>query len=228
MAGHDSTTACITQWMAFLAVGVVLLCRVGCTQAQVPRSDSGDTRLMQQVQQLVAERASLQAENAQLKQQVQQLTEQLTKKSGSADQQQRVLQQKLQALQQSADRSNAAEQQDSAALAKLRMQLQELIGHYRDTVGTMRQIELDRNALRAKLAASDDQFRACVDRNANLYLTASQILQKYDQHGFWGCVADKEPFTQISRVRLDNLADAYKQRIDELQQGQAKTGGGGP
>ena len=214
------------------AIALALLCGSGTGLAQTPRGDVGNARLAQQVQQLAAERTMLQAENAQLKQQV----EQLTKKADSADGQLRGLQQKLRASQQQAELAGTAQQQvtaDAAALSKLRAQLQDLIAHYRDTIQTMRGIETDRNGLRAKLAASDSSLNTCVDRNANLYLTATQILDKYGHRGFWGCVADKEPFTQISRARLDNLIDGYRQQVAKLRLQQTKAGatgagGGGP
>ncbi|MGC3981041.1 MAG: hypothetical protein QM808_07280 [Steroidobacteraceae bacterium] len=35
----------------------------------------------------------------------------------------------------------------------------------------------------------------------------------------WSALTTKEPFTKISRSRLENLVDEYRYRIDELKLG---------
>ena len=45
--------------------------------------------------------------------------------------------------------------------------------------------------------------------------------------GFWSAVGEREPFTKLKRVELENLIDDYKYRADELrleQQQQAQAG----
>jgi len=53
------------------------------------------------------------------------------------------------------------------------------------------------------------------------------VLDRMANRGFWAAVGEREPFTKLKRVELENLIDDYKYRADELrleQQAQAQAG----
>jgi hypothetical protein len=38
-----------------------------------------------------------------------------------------------------------------------------------------------------------------------------------ENRGFWSSLTEREPFTQLKRVELENLVEDYKYRADELR-----------
>jgi ribosomal protein S19E (S16A) len=50
-----------------------------------------------------------------------------------------------------------------------------------------------------------------------LYEINREILNRYEHVGLFTKVSADEPFTKITRTRLENLADEYRQRAQELQ-----------
>lgn len=191
--------------------------------AQVERSGNADARVMQQVQQLTGERASLQAENAKLKQELEQLKKELHR-SGT---EKAAAENRAKALAANAARGESSSKQAEEQLERNRAQLQELVTKFREMAGTLRDVETDRDSTKSQLAAKEREFKTCVDRNAGLYNLNAEVLDRMANRGFWSSVSEREPFTKLKRVELENLIDDYKYRADELrleaqQQAQAK------
>jgi DNA repair exonuclease SbcCD ATPase subunit len=70
---------------------------------------------------------------------------------------------------------------------------------------------------RARLAALDLQLqRTVADRetkNLALYKLADEILTRYGKSGIGDALLDKEPFIGVSRVKLENLVQDYKDKL---------------
>lgn len=177
--------------------------------AQTARSGgAANAELMQQLQQVASERTSLQADNARLKQQLADVTRQrddLKKSQQTVEQRSRA---SAAALGQSSRERAASEQE----LSQLKARMQELIAKFRETVQTMRQIEVEGTTARQNLATRDQQLEACIDRNLALYKLNSEVLTHYEHDSVWAHIARAEPFTQIKRAQLENLIDEYKAR----------------
>lgn len=190
-------------------------------QAQVQRSGNADARVAQQLQQLTSERSALQAENAKLKQELDQVKAQLQKASASA----KTLESRNRALEASAGRGSANAEQTEEQLERTRGQLQELVGKFRETVDTLRGVESERGKLKGEVAVKERELKTCIDRNAGFYNLNVEVLDRMENRGFWSSVAEREPFTKLKRVELENLIDDYRYRAEELrveQQQQAK------
>jgi hypothetical protein len=184
--------------------------------AQVQRSGNADARVAQQLQQLTSERSALQAENSKLKQELEQAKAQLLK-TGAAT---KTLETRNRALEASAGRGTAASQQAEEQLERTRAQMQELVAKFRETAETLREVETERATVKGQLATKEREFKTCVDRNAGLYNLNVEVLDRMENRGFWSSVAEREPFTRLKRVELENLIDEYKYRADELRQQQ--------
>lgn len=209
--------------MKVVISAIVLTCMLALpAHAQVQRSGNADARVAQQLQQLTSERAALQAENAKLKQELEQAKAQLQKSETAA----KTLQARTHTLEQNAGRGNAASQQTEEQLERSRAQLQELVGKFRETAQTLRDVEIDRDGAKGQLAAREREFKTCVDRNAGLYNLNSEVLDRMENRGFWSSLTEREPFTKLKRITLENMIDDYRYRADELrleqQQKQAK------
>lgn len=202
-----------------LAVGMSCLLAFS-VQAQVQRSGNADARVAQQLQQLSSERAALQAENSKLQQELDRLKAQLQKANTAT----KTLEGRNRTLALAAGQGNAANRQNSEQLERARAQLQELVEKFRDTAQTLRDVEAERSTKTTELAAKERDLKTCIDRNAALYNLNTEVLDRAENRGFWSVLAEREPFTRLKRVELENLIDEYRYRADELRldQQQAK------
>lgn len=196
------------------ALGAASLLLAFGAAGQVQRSGNDNARVMQQLQQLTAEKVQAQAENAKLKTEVEALKSQLAKASTALTaSEQRA--KKVTAT--TSARDLAALQETNDALTRTRSQMQELVVKFRETGQILKEVEIDRDQLRAQASNRERDLKTCVDRNAGLYLVSDEILRNLENRGVWSSLTQKEPFTQISRTRLENLIDDYRYRVEELR-----------
>jgi type I site-specific restriction endonuclease len=191
----------------------ITTCATAQVYAQAARSGGENARALQQMQQLASERTALQADNAKLKDQVTDLQKKLDKATSDST----AAAARAKSLQQASTQELESKKQMAESLEKSRGQMQELITHFRETAQNLKAVETDRNDLKSRLDSRNREYATCVDRNVGLYEVNRETLDRLDKHGFWSGVRDSEPFTQISRARLENLIDAYRYRIDELR-----------
>lgn len=89
----------------------------------------------------------------------------------------------------------------------------------RDALAKAGAATAEEKAERAKVeAASNDQTAAlgqCQEANAKLLVVAREILKDYDSRGFFDAVGAREPVTKLKRVELENMAQDYRDRIDQ-------------
>jgi chromosome segregation ATPase len=205
-----------TQISASIAIALLIASPPVFSQAE--RSGNADARVMQQLQQVTAERAALQAENAKLKEETEKLRKEVQQVSAAKT----SLETRNKALTVNATRGEASGKQAEEQLEKTRGQLQELVAKFRETAQTLDDVETDRATVKGQLAVHEREFRTCVDRNAGLYNLNAEVLDRMENRGFWSNLAQREPFTKLKRVELENLIDDYKYRADELRLEQQK------
>lgn len=198
-----------------LALSVVLAMTAS---AQTQRSGNDTARVMAQLQQLTAEKSQLSTENERLKKELEDLKSQLGKASSA----QSAAEQRARKLEGNT-RDSAALQESNDALSKARTQTQELVGKFRETAQQLKDVESDRTEVRSQLTLRERELKTCVDRNAQLYIVTDEILGRMESRGSWQSLKDKEPFTQLSRTRLENLIEDYRYRVDELRIGTQPT-----
>ncbi|HEX4638345.1 MAG TPA: hypothetical protein VH170_02550 [Chthoniobacterales bacterium] len=72
-------------------------------------------------------------------------------------------------------------------------------------------------AQRAKLASESIILKRKVEdrerKNLQLYKTANEILTRYEKFGLGDAITAKEPFTGITRVKLENQVQDYQDKI---------------
>ena len=107
----------------------------------------------------------------------------------------------------------SADQQ--AQLAKFKEALQSWEAAYKQAV----EIANAKEAARAKLANDVIYLQRRVadqqSRNAAMFRTANEILTRYEHFGLGEALAAKEPFVGVSRVKLENLAQEYEDKLVE-------------
>ena len=195
--------------LSFLTTAAIIGGVASVADAQTARSGGSSTpsaQAMQQLQQLASERTALQAENARIKADL----EAARKERDS-----------LKAAQEgNARRSRGAEaelarvQADNARLegevARQRSREQEFVTRFREAANTLREVETDRTAKTQQLAQREQELGVCVDRNKKLLALNGEVIDKFEDQGFWSSLAQREPFTRLKRNQLENLADGYR------------------
>lgn len=98
-------------------------------------------------------------------------------------------------------------------------QLQEAVQKLQQTQTRAVDIAQKCEGERVKLAAQVNELRRKVaDREAKniaLFKLANEILKRYERFGLGDALAAKEPFTGISRVKLENLVQDYQDKISD-------------
>lgn len=70
--------------------------------------------------------------------------------------------------------------------------------------------------LTQKLEKQTNNFDICYNNNKKLYDINKEILGKYEDKGFWAALSQKEPFTAIEKVKVENLIQDYQYEMDNL------------
>lgn len=93
-------------------------------------------------------------------------------------------------------------------------QLKEAVESGRQAAELARNKEADRAKLVAEVVVELERLVA--DRqvkNLALYKTATEILQRYEKFGLGDALTAREPFTGITRVKLQNLVQDYHDKL---------------
>jgi len=195
--------------LAFAAI----LCASSSALAQSARSGGGggNAQLIQQLQQLGAERTQLQAENERMKKELDGLRKE--RDALKAGQQSLTTREKAA----TAEVARNAQQRETTEneLAQQKARMQELVAKFRETAQNLRDVETDRASKTQQLTARDAELKSCIDHNQALYTLNGEILDRLEHQSLWSHLARSEPFTQIKRTQLENLVDDYKQRAED-------------
>jgi chromosome segregation ATPase len=182
--------------------------------AQVPRSGGGESQqFMLQYQQIAAERTQLKAQIAQMQKDLDAAKSDLAAAKKERD----ALKGRTGAAAEAIARANADKTAADQATEQVKRQSSELVAKFRETAVTLRQTEADRATLQRQLAERNAAFDQCALANVNLYDLTNQVLDRYEHVGLFTKVAATEPFTKITRARIDNLVDDYRARAQELK-----------
>ena len=91
--------------------------------------------------------------------------------------------------------------------------MQKLVDKYKELVAALGYVEDERAQLRKTVAGKDVEMGACVGKNQKLYTLNLELLDLYEHKGVWDALLQKEPVTQLKRVEVENIVEAYKERI---------------
>ena len=116
-----------------------------------------------------------------------------------------------------AARLTAAQATTEKNLDQYKQRLTELVAKFRELAANLKDVESDRNTLRTDLGKRDAAFQGCAKDNVQLYDLATQVLDRYEHVGVFTKVSAEEPFTRITRTRLDNIADEYREQAQQLR-----------
>lgn len=154
------------------------------------------------LKQATQEKTELQTQVDALKQQVDKLTKDLASTQTSAD----ATKQKMQTgFNDTIELWKQRDAKQSEQASTLRAQLKD-------------QSE-QRAALEGKLKTQTENFSVCYGNNQQLLTINRELLSQYQNKGVFDAVRQKEPFTGVKEVEIENLVQDYRYKIDDLAVG---------
>jgi chromosome segregation ATPase len=185
-------------------------------QAQSQRSGGETQKFMQQYQQIAAEKTALQAQVAQMKKDLDAAQTELAATKKERDDLKKHAGSSAAAAAQLTALS-ASKQTAEKNLELYKQRMSELVTRFRDLAANLKDVEADRSKVREDLQEKSGAFDKCAEDNLQLYEINGQILDRYEHVGLFTKVSSAEPFTRITRARIDNLVDEYRERALELR-----------
>ena len=200
--------------MRILIVIILSVCMFTAVFASSPRDGGGaNSQAQALIQQLGMERTRLNAENAKLKKQIKDLENQLEEINSDKQTAEAQLNKTQQQL------SSKTQFSDDVVnrLKDAKSKMEELIGKFRETISNLRQVE-NENALRAQeITRLEQELNTCATSNVELSKLGMEVLDNYENKGFWDRAGQKEPFTQLKRVQIENIVDDYTYLIEDQE-----------
>ena len=199
-------------------IGVLALCAGSIpatvtAQAQQPRSDAALAKLQQMLRQTTAERDALKAQLAE----AQKKADGEKAKAASVQSQLKSVKKNLGDTDSLLEKYKTTDAALRVRIEQQRSKMQEVIDKYKELVGTLRQLEAERNQLRVDLTSKSAAFDTCAQKNVQLYQAGLELADKYEQKGVWQSLLASEPVTQLKRVEIENLAQEYVNRIEQAR-----------
>ncbi len=183
-------------------------------RAQTQRSGGGETqKIMQQYQQIAAEKTALQTQLAQMKKDLDAANAELAAVKKERDAAKAHVGIPPAQLAQATSAKGAAEKN----LEKSKQQIAEIVGKFRELAANMRDVEADRAKLAKDMAERNSAFDKCAEDNLQLYEISGQVLDRYEHVNLYTKASATEPFTKLTRTRIENLVDEYRERAQQLR-----------
>jgi chromosome segregation ATPase len=81
----------------------------------------------------------------------------------------------------------------------------------------LKKVNGEKDALKAQLKKTTQKLSSCEESNANLCIIGEELVKAYKNKGVKDALLEKEPLTQIKKVELEQLAQKYKENIEQLK-----------
>jgi chromosome segregation ATPase len=164
------------------------------------RSQLADTR--SQLQDLQGQQAQWQAQKAQLEQERDAARKALDDAKAQL------------AKRQSGSSADVAElASERAAREQAQAQVQPLQKQLAQATAQAQAQQQHDNDLATQLSTTQTQVGTCTAKNQQLYQIGNEILDAYSHIGFGTVLASREPFAASERVKLENAAQAYGDKL---------------
>jgi chromosome segregation ATPase len=92
-------------------------------------------------------------------------------------------------------------------LADANRQLSAIAGKQQQTASELKHTQ-------EQLEASKASNSACEAKNLQLYQYSEELMARYQRKGVWAALEQKEPFSGVKEVRVENLLQEYQSKLD--------------
>ena len=184
----------ISRWGCYLTMAMILTGFMAPEALAEASKEARELRHMQvQLSAAQREKATLEAQVDDLKKQIAELGSKsaaLEKKSGGQHKQYAELTEKYQEL----DKN-----------------LQQMTQQYSDASKNLQQLREEKEQEQKRLSGD---IQVCEKKNAELYRISTEMMDKYRDKGVFSALMQEEPFTQIEKVKMENLLQEYRDKAD--------------
>ena len=209
--------------MVILLCGVLL--SISASGQQDDRRAREAARRMQQMQQqltqekaqLEQEKAKLEKESADKEKQIKQL--QARVKRTEAGTKQSEADAKLKAAE--VDRLKADLEAMSVRFVEQREKADRLADSLKASAETIKTRDSEKETLNARILLQREivgrqslLVQACEEKNVALYQLGTDLMQRYRNKGVMDAIKQAEPFTQLEKVKMENLLQEYSEKMD--------------
>ena len=174
------------------------------------RRDAGaadPVRKMQyMLRQLSQEKSRLESDNARLNAELKQQAEE-----------QKKLQAKLDKLEKKLDKSKESNQKLVSRVKQDNERMKEMIAKYKETVEKLRTANRDNQLLVNAVTERNQWIEQCQAKNTEMYALNVELLERYRNKDFSDDALEKEVFTGLVAVKLENQEQEYRFRLEDLQ-----------
>jgi chromosome segregation ATPase len=105
-------------------------------------------------------------------------------------------------------------QTSKSEAAELKRRLEEMTAKEQGTAQRLQVSEMDIRKLQGELKLSRGEMASCEAKNLALYGYGRDLLAKYEGKGVWTSLKAAEPFTQLERVKIENVLEEYRDKLD--------------
>lgn len=204
MMNHCTRTACLI---------VAVVSAAAPARAQVERSGGEAQKFMQQYQQVASEKIALQAQLDKMKKDLDAAQAELATAKKARD----ALKARTGASAEEVAKITASKDAAEKNLDTYKQRMTELVTRFREMAVNLKETEADRSKLRDELQQRNAAFDKCAQDNLQLYEITGAVLDRYEHVGLFTKASAAEPFTRITRTRIENLVDEYRARALELR-----------
>ncbi|OYY92886.1 MAG: hypothetical protein B7Y41_14095 [Hydrogenophilales bacterium 28-61-23] len=80
---------------------------------------------------------------------------------------------------------------------------------------TLARTEADKRQLEGVKTRNEREIASCEDKNLKLYQTGRELMTRFENKSCGEVLAQKEPFTGLKRVEIENLLEEYRDKLDD-------------
>jgi chromosome segregation ATPase len=195
--------------LRYLILGLVTLSTPSAF-SQTQRSGGEAQKFMQQYQQLSAEKTALQAQLAQMKTDLDAGAAELARAKKERD----VAKTHVGISPATLTEAVRARENAENALEQSKQRTAEIVGKYRELAQTLKDTENDRGRLSKEVIEHGSALDKCARDNAELASLSEEVLTRYEHVGLFSRTSAAEPFTRLTRTRIENTVDEYRARAN--------------
>ncbi len=174
-------------------------------------------QLTQEKAQLEQDKAKLQKDNADKEKQIKQLQARLKRTEAGTKQTESDVKQKAAEV----DRLKAEQEALSLKFVEQREKADKLADSYKASVETIRNRDAEKETLNMRtleqreiIGRQAQMMQACEEKNIALYQLGTDLLQRYRSKSVMDALKQAEPFTQLEKVKMENLLQEYSEKMD--------------
>lgn len=101
------------------------------------------------------------------------------------------------------------------SLEDAKNKLSELKNTINEKDTTIKDLELNLAEVHSDLEMQTSKFERCLSNNSDLCDIASDLMEKYKNKGIGSALLQKEPFTQVEKIKIEQLMQEYSEKIEK-------------